>query len=294
MFTTAGNIFAQGGFRGWWNSLSPEWKKILSAQELKGKDIEPNDEQLARIVDITNVDCRGNKDITDLRALAGLPQLESVDCSNTNIQSLKGIGRLTNLKYLDCSNNDNLGSLADLTELPELLELNCSNTMVKDLTPLENLKKLRKLDAHYCTVNKLAVVSKLPALEYLDVSQNQSLFSLTGLENHKQLITLNCSETPVSDLAPLQGLKALAYLNLSHTKVATLRPLQYVRTLREIDCSDTRITAQGLDFLYAHASLSMLRARNVDVTADEINDFINSYKSRNGTNCDIIMTAKKK
>ncbi len=290
VFTT-GNLMAQNtNFRSWWNSLSPEWKKIIQEQELKGKDEDPTDEQLRMIVNIRNLSCAGHTEITDMRAIAGLPELRYLDVSGTSIKSLQGISKLKSLKYLNCSDNDNLTSLAELAELTELEELNCGNTMVKDLTPIAGLAKLKKLDVHYCTINRLTAISNLSKLEELDVSENP-LFSLDGLQKNN-LVSLNCSETRVSDLLPLQYSKMLAYLNISHTDVATIRPLQNVRTLREIDCSDSKITAAGLDYLYSHTSLTLIRARNINISAKEITDFTTSYKGRN-TSCDIIITAKQ-
>jgi len=283
--------YAQENYRAWWNSLSPEWKKLFQEQELKGKDTDPTDEQLGQIVNIQNLNCAGHSEITDIRPLAGLPELRNLDVSGTSISSLKGIGRLKSLRYLNCSDNDNLSSLAEIAELTELEELNCGNTMVKDLAPIENLLKLRKLDVHFCTVNRLGALAKLIKLEDLDISQNHSLFNLIGLEKNN-LKSLNCSETSISDVTPLQYSKALQYLNISHTNVNTIRPLQNVRTLKEIDCSDSKITAIGLDYLYAHTALTLIRARNINITDKEINDFTSSYKSRNSS-CDIIITAKK-
>ena len=291
MLAATNSLLAQQNYRSWWNSLSPEWKKIFQEQELKGKDQDPTDEQLAQIVNIQNLSCAGHTEITDIRPIAGLPELRFLDVSGTRISSLQGINRLKSLKYLNCSDNDNLTSIKELAELTDLEELNCGNTMVKDLSPLENLIKLKKLDVHYCTVNRLLVIAKLTKLEDLDVSQNHSLFSLAGLEKNN-LHSLNCSETSISDVTPLQYSRMLAYLNVSHTNVATIRPLQNVKTLREIDCSDSKITAAGLDYLYAHTSLTLIRARNINITAKEINDFITSYKCRN-TACDIIITGKK-
>ncbi|MCQ2975582.1 MAG: leucine-rich repeat domain-containing protein [Bacteroidales bacterium] len=283
--------FAQDA-RGWWNSLSPAWKKIFQKEELKGKDVDPNDEQLTWIIRMTSLSCQGNQEITDLKPLRILTSLESLDCSNTNVTSLEGIENLTGLKYINCSNNDNISSLSSVSHLVYLEEINCGNTMVKDLTPLRNLHNLKKLDVHFCTVNNLTVISELRNLEMLDVSQNQSLGSIAGVEKMEVLSSLNCSETRISDITPLQNMKKLEYLNLSSTSITTIRPLHQVRTLKEIDCSNTNINALGLDYLYSHTKLTMLRARNIDITAKQIDDFISSYSTRN-VNCDFIITPKK-
>lgn len=285
----ASNSFSQDN-RSWWNSLSPAWKKIIQKQELKGKDVTPTDEQLEQIMGIKSINCSGNKEISDLKPLANLRLLEYVDCSNTNITSLDGIQNLQNLKELNCSNNDNVNSLKECEQLRNLEYVNCGNTMVKSLNPLRNRTRLKKLDVHFCTINNLATISELVNLEYLNVSQNMSLYSLAGIEKLVNLISFDCSETCIDDLSPLQNMKYLELLNVSNTKVTTLRPLQMVRTLKEVDCSDTRITAASLDYFYAYF-LSMLRGRNLEISQKQIDDFTASY-SKKSPNCAIVLTTK--
>lgn len=277
--------------RDWWDALSPAWKKVFQAQELKGKDITPNDEQLDRIVKITHLDCSFNEEITDLKPLSKLIFLEEIRCNDTKIASLEGIENLTNLKVIDCSNNDNISSLAPVSSLILLEELYCGNTMVKNLTPLKNLVNLLVLDVHYSTVNKLVVISELKSLRKLDVSENQPLFYLDGVEGLVNLAELDCSETRISDLKPLQNLKYLEILDLSKTSVETLRPLQDVRTLKELDFSDNNISGVSLDYLYSHLSLTMLRGREIDITEKEADSFEEFYLKRN-PNCTIILTPK--
>ena len=275
----------------WWNSLSPAWKKIFRDQELKGMDVDPTEEQLANIVNIEELNCSGNKQIEDLKPLARLTLLKSLDCSNTNISSLTGIETLRNLEYLNCSNNDNINSLIPVQTLANLKEINCGNTMVKNLAPLRNLINLKKLDVHFCTVNNLNMISELKSLTSLNVSQNQSLFGISGVDRLTSLTDFDCSETSVRDLEPLKNAKNLETINCAETEIVTLRPLQSVRTLKEIDCSGTRISAASLDYLHSHMRLTMLRARRIDVTQKQIDDFTKSF-SINHVNCDVIITTK--
>ena len=283
------NTFAQQDNVTWWNSLTPAWKEIFRVQELKGKNVDPTDEQLANIVNILKLNCSGNKQIEDLRPLKQLTLLEELDCSNTNITSLSGIENLKNLKKLNCSNNDNINSLIPVQTLSNLEEINCGNTMVKNLAPLRNLINLKKLDVHYCTVNNLNMISELKSLVILNVSQNQSLFTISGVERLSSLTDFDCSETAVSDLDPLKNSKTLEIINCADTKIITLRPLQTVRTLKEIDCSGHQIQAASLDYLYSHLRLTMLRARGIGISQKQIDDFTNSF-SKNHVNCDVIIT----
>ncbi|MBO4772162.1 MAG: leucine-rich repeat domain-containing protein [Bacteroidales bacterium] len=285
------NTFAQQDNREWWNSLSPAWKKVFREQELKGKDVEPTDEQLAMIVLCENMECGGNKEITDLKPLKRLTNLTMLDCSNTNIKSLDGIQYLTGLRELDCSNNDNLNSLEFIAGLVNLESVNCGNTMVKSLAPLTYLKKLRRLDAHFCTINKLGTIGELKSLTYLDLSENQSLFSLEGIQKLTQLAEFNCSNTNISDLKPLENMKTLEMLNIADTRVTTLRPLQNVRTITELDCSDTKISAASFDYLTSHNRMKFLRGRNLNVEQKEIDAFSTSFTKR-FPECDVIITKK--
>jgi len=286
----ANNSFSQSD-RDWWNGLSKGWKTVFQKQELKGKDIEPNDEQLERIVKITNLDCSFNTDITDLKPLTKLIFLEEIRCNDTKITSLEGIENLMNLTVLDCSNNDNINSLIPLSGITSLKELYCGNTMVKNLSPLKNLTNLRILDVHFSTINKLVVISELKSLEILNVSQNLPLFQLDGVEGLVNLIEFNCSETKIDDLTPLQELKYLKILDISNTSITTLRPLQEVRTLEELDFSNTLITTSSLDYFYSHLSLTMLRGREILTTTKEVDSFVKYYEKRN-PNCTIIITPK--
>ncbi len=291
MTVLGSNVLAQSNYREWWNSLPGPWKTIFRNQELKGKNVDPTDEELSTFSFIKHINCAGNKDIESLKPLAFLTGLLTIDCSNTNVKSLEGIEGLKSLTKINCSNNDNINSLIPCMGLVNLEELNCGNTMVKSLAPLSGLGKLQKLDVHFCTVNSLGTIGDLKSLRELNVSQNQSLFSIQGIERLSQLETFDCSETNVEDLSPLSTSKTLVYLNVADTKVGTLRPLQPIKTIKEVDCSGTRISAASLDYFYAHLRLEFLRGRNLLIEQKQLDDFATSFQKKN-TNCDVILSSK--
>ena len=267
--------------REWWNSLSPAWKKVIQKQQFKGKDINPSDEQLEEIVKMTFLELSKNKEIKSLKPAESLGLLEVIRCNGSNVQSLEGIEALTNLREIDCSDNDNINSILPLNGLYNLEKLNCGNTMVKSLRPLRNLKKLRVLDVHFATVVDLRVLKGLDNLGTLDVSENQSLFSLNGVDFLPNLVELNCSKTRIDDLAPVAKLKQLQRLDCSDTPVKTLRPLQLIKTITEIDCSNTLITGKSLDYLYGHINLTMFRCKNIDIDEKEIPGYEKVFQKRN-------------
>ncbi len=285
-----GNISAQTD-RAWWNTLSPEWKRVIQKQQFKGKDVNPTDEQLLEISKMTFLDLANNKEVKTLKPASQLQILEVIKCNNSSIESLEGIENLINLKELDCSDNDNINSLIPIANLPNLEDLNCGNTMVKSLFPLRGMKKLRKLDLHYTTIVDLRILKDNTAIEYLDVSDNISLYSLDGVNFMFQLRELNCSKTNIDDLTPLSLLPTLERVDCSNTKVFTLRPLQPIKTLTDIDCSDTPINAKSLDYLIGLSRLTMLRCKNIAIEEAEIKFFEGLIQKKN-VNATIIITKK--
>jgi Leucine-rich repeat (LRR) protein len=277
--------------RAWWESLSPAWKKVIQKQHFKGKDVNPTDEQLEEIGKMVFLDIEGNKDIKSLKPAVALQLLEIIKANGSGIESLDGIEGLMNLKEVDCSDNDNINSLIPLSNLNNLVEVNCGNTMVKSLVPLRHLQKLRKLDVHYTTVVNLSILTTLKSLTYLDVSENISLYSLDGVNYMHELQYLDCSKTNIDDLSPLSKLKMITKLDCSDTKVASLRPIQLVKSLQDIDCSNTNIKAKSLDYLLGHSNLTMLRAKNIEITDQEIKEFEMLLQKRN-PNATIIILPK--
>ncbi|NPA68820.1 MAG: leucine-rich repeat domain-containing protein [Chlorobi bacterium] len=284
---------AQSTNREWWNSLSPAWKKVIQKQHFKGKDVTPTDEQLTEIGKMVFLDIENNKQIESLKPAEALQLLEIIKAKNSGLKSLEGIEGLINLKEIDCSDNDNINSLIPLSGLTNLEKINCGNTMVKSLVPLRYLDKLRNLDVHYTTIVDLRILKDLKNLTDLDVSQNISLFSLEGLNYMPELSSLNCSETNIDDLTPLSKLKNLQRLDCSKTKVSSLRPLQLVKSLQDIDCSDTQIKAKSLDYLIGLPNLIMLRAKNINISEDEVKEFETLLQKRN-PDATIIIIPKKK
>ncbi len=286
--------YGQMSNREWWSSLTPAWKHIIQKQELKGKDIDPTDEQLDRIVKIKFISCAENDEIKSLEPLSQFELLETVRCNDCkNLESLKGIENLLNLKELDCSNNDNINSLIPLQNIVSLTKLNCGNTMVKDLKPLRRLKNLRVLNVHLATVSELIFLANLKNLEILDVSENYSLFKLDGVESLANLTELNLSKTEVRSLRPLVTLADLRVLKFSHTPVSGLRPLSspaLKKSLQVVDCSSTKIESDQLDYLSQHIRLQMFRCRGNKLCPIDVEDFVKTMH-KNNPNCIIKIKA---
>lgn len=283
---------AQSSDREWWNGLSSAWKKIIQDQELKGKNVDPTDEQLNRIMKITQIDCSNNPNVESLKPLGKLDLLETVRCSNCpKITGLEGLENLINLRELNCSDNDNINSLMPISGLINLEKLYCGNTMIKDLKPLSNMTKIRVLDVHLSTVSALIFIGTLKNLEKLDVSGNLSLFNLTGIEKMPRLVELNCSNTRINDIVPVANITTLELLDCSQTGIQSLRPIQNLRALKEVNASDTKIKGTSLDYLLKSANLEMVRCKNNDITKEEKETFEAIFK-KSYPNCTFLISTK--
>lgn len=265
----------------WWDSLSPAWKKVILKQHFKGKDINPTDEQLEEVAKMVFLDISGNKDVKTLKPVKQLPLLEVIRCNGSGIESLEGIEGLINLRQIDCSDNDNISSLVPLSGLTNLEEIRCGNTMVKSLAPLRDMTNLLSLDLHYTTIVDLRILKDLRKLEELDVSQNVSLYSLEGVNYMPELRDLNCSKTNIDDISPLRKLDKLERVDLSETRIRSLRPIQLNKNIQDIDCSYTDISPKSLDYLLGHSQLTMVRAKGIDITDEEIRFFEKQLAKRN-------------
>ncbi len=256
-------------YRNWWNNLSPAWKKVFLLDQFKGKEVDPSDEDLERVVKTKRINCSNNKEITDLKPLSELILLEQIKCSNCPaLKGLEGIENLTNLTVLDCSNNDNISSIKPVERVTSLKKLNCGNTMVKNLSPLLGLGNLEELNLHLTTINELIFLKNLKKLTTLDVSEDSTLYSIEGVDGLANLIDFNCSKTDVSELEPLQNLKNLRVLDISNTQVKSLRALQNLKSLQEIDCSNTEV--RTLKYLFSTQNLAIISARNTLIPKEDV------------------------
>ena len=151
--------------------------------------------------------------VKSLAPLAGMVNLQTLDCSWTSVSDLSPLSGLLALQTLDCS----LTSVSDLSPLSGLLALqtlDCSSPSVSDLSPLSGLLALQTLSCSSTSVSDLSPLSGLLALQTLYCSHS-SVSDLSPLSGLLELQTLSCSSTSVSDLSPLEGLDHLRRLDIS-------------------------------------------------------------------------------
>src|SRR5690606_9515383 len=127
--------------------------------------------------------------IQDITPLASLPNLDSLNVTESQITSLDGIS-------------------------PRWTSLKAAHTSITSLEPLENMHELGFLDVSGTRITDFSPLAKLTNLQVLRVAQ--SAFSdLSLLLNLNKLTSLDISSTQVRDLTPLQHLPHLHELTAS-------------------------------------------------------------------------------
>ncbi|MCW2307619.1 leucine-rich repeat domain-containing protein, partial [Rhodobium gokarnense] len=194
---------------------------------------------LAGLQNLQTVNC-GRTQVSDLAPLAGLQNLQTVNCGRTQVSDLAPLAGLENLQTVYCWSTQ-VSDLTPLAGLQNLQTVYCWSTQVSDLAPLAGLENLQTVDCGRTQVSDLAPLAGLENLQTVNCwsTQVSDLAPLVGLEN---LQTVNCGRTQVSDLAPLAGLQNLQTVYCSDTQVSDLAPLAGLQNLQEIDCSDTQVS----------------------------------------------------
>lgn len=154
----------------WWEALSPAWKQIF----------------------ISNLELDGMFSPSDIEYVW---TLETLDCSNSSIQSLIPIQNLTQLTYIDIS-----------------------NTLVHDVSPLSGLIQLEEFHACLCNLESVKALRNLPKLRIIDLSYSKTRISdlplIGDMSKLKQVYLNSCHLREIYPLLDFQELEVLSlYFN---------------------------------------------------------------------------------
>ena len=92
------------------------------------------------VEEVTKLSCYNNQ-LTELKGLDKLVNLEDLDCHSNQLTELKGLDKLVNLEWLNCRSNQ-LTELKGLDKLVNLEELYCENNQLTELKGLDKLFNL--------------------------------------------------------------------------------------------------------------------------------------------------------
>lgn len=94
---------------------------------------------------------------------------------------------------------------------------------------------------------------------------NKSITSLEGIENLKNLASLQCEDNLVTDLTPLAQLEFLIVLDLSGNEISDISPIANLLFLEELDIGSNSITSLP--------SLRMPSLKHLDLSHNQLSEF---------------------
>ena len=171
-----------------------------------------------------------------------LAEVEGLEVSNRNVETLSGLELATELTYLDLRGNaitdlrpvadmalleflhldgNHIDDIGPLARLP-LRALSLSDNMVEDLRSLAGMDGLYWLALNGNSIRDLPVLPR--RLSYLYLTDN-SISDITALAN-LPLTELRLSGNSIASLRPLAGM-SLSYLHLNDNQVTDLSPLNF-------------------------------------------------------------------
>ncbi|MDQ5767530.1 leucine-rich repeat domain-containing protein [Thiothrix subterranea] len=199
----------------------------------------------------------------DLTQLTYLPNLRSLDLSNTKLANINGLAELKQLTKLNLGSNyiTNISALSDMQQLQilnlgfndisdiaplsninSLQELYLDANKLSNLTALSNKKSLLKLYLDDNQVNSIAELSALKNLTHLGLSYNQ-INSISALSNLKQLQSLALEANDLSNIAALAEFVNLQSLYLSGNLLTDISPLTYLVNMKTLELSFNQIAS---------------------------------------------------
>jgi Leucine-rich repeat (LRR) protein len=199
----------------------------------------------------------------NLNFISTFVNLQELDCSCAQVESLSGIEKCVNLQVLKCFDTK-ITSLSGIENCLNLQILNCSVTQITSLSALEHCVNLQDLYCAHSKITSLSGIKKCVNLQILKCFHTK-ITSLLGIEKCVNLKIIRCSATLITSLSGLEHCINLQDLSCSGTQITSLSGLENCVNLRDLYCQYTQITS--LVGLENCVNLQNLYCSNTQITS---------------------------
>jgi Leucine-rich repeat (LRR) protein len=250
---------------------------------------------LNQILEITDLNISGETEIFDLEPVSKLSNLRTLDVSSTQIENIYPARNLIKLQNLNCSNtaisaldalvfsmnitvlniaNTAVSSISSLANLTNLKILTISNAPIEEISACSEMNQLEDLRMRNTRITDLSPLLNLSSLNYMDLSDNEQLYSLDALKELKHLKVLYCNNTQINDLKPLASLENLETLYCENSEITSLDGLQNLKNLKKVYCDNSMLGRQkAVEFMKNHPSvLVVYESKQLQMWWDELSD----------------------
>ncbi len=264
---------------------------MLKKLDLDGNEIFSLDgaENLVSLTEISLSGCFCGDSAMDITPLTKAKNIEILDLSNNNIESIAPLSTLDNLTSLDISNIKAtdifvIAGFSKLTELgigglnvngeiltamKGLKTLDISHTKFNSTPNISALTQIEKLIADGADQKITDQISSLAKLKSLTVSEC-GMTSAEFLKYLPELEYLNLSDNEITDISTVYGLEKLTRLNVSNNKLTSVSTNKLTNLLT-LNVSNNELVQ--LHLLGDHSSLVKINASNnalVSVKAEKM------------------------
>lgn len=176
--------------------------------------------------------------IDNISLLRYFPNLQKIDLSTNEIDSLKPLEKMVHLRELDIIGNPVI-DFTPLVKLKNLERLEISNSEIADIKAIGQIPSLKSLTIYSDGLKDILPLGNLANMERLSVSSDEitDICVLNTLVNLKELDIEGCSK--VSDISCLKDLKQLEKLNINNTAVKTIDVVKNYKNLVVFNGNDT-------------------------------------------------------
>ena len=243
------------------NITGLEYAINLSELHLEGNRIS-SVSPLKDLTNLTVLNLRRNRYISDLSAIEGLTSLTWLSLGGNQISDVFPLKNMTALTYLHLGYNQILDvsplkvltkltflnldenkimDISLLKTLTKLMELHVDDNEISDMSPVKNLTNLTFLNLNDNQISDMSPVKNLTNLTFLDLHGNQ-ISDMSPVKNLKELDGLRFHENRVSDLSPLEDLTKLTFLKLDNNEITDVTPLKNLTNLTILYLSGNHIS----------------------------------------------------
>lgn len=252
----------------WWNRMPTVWKMYFGEQQYVFDTLEMqfvahifrdsivvvNDSlientiacdmdviynKLSSLTKTTSVDISNKSYMHNLEPLYELNDLQSLNCSNTDIFDVYPIRNLNKLKILNISNTS-IEDISNLRYTTAISEFNANGTKISDISILGLYNHLTNLSLNGTDIEDISSLSNCSSLTYLDISDTK-VNSIDSITLPNSLRYLNISNTGISNIETLENLDNLHVLIIDNTAVKDITPVSKLLKLNELQCRNTQI-----------------------------------------------------
>ncbi len=213
--------------------------------------------------------------VADISFLSGHKNLDLLNIEGTHVDNIDPLGQLTGLKKVYCDNSQVTRKQADsfMNKNPGILIIFESEHLREWWADLDiawkNILRERFSIDEYPEKDELA---RLTQIDSLDISGNEHIFSLEGIELLNNLRYLNIRNTYVRDINAVTTLVDLRYLDAGFTNVASIDSIFFLKNLVRLNLESTRISS--IRELFQIRGIKHLNIDHTRVDKAEIREFI--------------------